>query len=107
MNHTQGPWKAIEHDRSIKDYQHFCIHNEGNGQGETVIATLQANRCWNIPLEQNARLIAAAPELLEALKQAITSLEWAAKILQVPVKSAYREDIASAISAINKAEGKG
>lgn len=75
--HTPGPWKAINHGGipSTVKYTEFCIHNEGNGYGETVIATLSANDCWTIPVEANARLIAAAPDYFEAVEELLNSID--------------------------------
>lgn len=61
MKHTPGPWKLVM-----------------NGKGEKFIDT---PRClWSLGSfvfsKADARLIAAAPELLEALQQAVNELEF-------------------------------
>jgi hypothetical protein len=53
--------------------------------------------------EANARLIAAAPELLAALRRTIGELEYAAE--KLPHSNA-REALSMARAAIAKAEGK-
>jgi hypothetical protein len=61
--HTPGPWRTDDH-------YHGAILGDGN---QVAMATM--NGC--LPAETrdaNARLIAAAPELLEALQQALFSL---------------------------------
>lgn len=98
--YAKGPWKiagyAGEHDEagaSIKD-----------AKGEFVCSTARISR--NTPegwarYEANARLIVAAPELLESLKAVLRTAdpiedkEWAAQ----------EDAIAQAIIAIRKAEG--
>jgi hypothetical protein len=46
------------------------------------------------------RLAAAAPKLLAALEEAVKSLDYACEALQAPAKSAMRETLAEARSAI-------
>ena len=87
--HTQGPWKALK------------LHAKGN-QGRWIVnsVTDYVCLCDAIPgldfNEANARLIAAAPELLEALKTIIGG------------ENRYEinyHDYMTAVSAIAKAEG--
>lgn len=56
--HTAGPWH-----RGFKDTQNIY------GQDAKVIATVQ---CWTKSWQNNAALIAAAPELLEACNKALS-----------------------------------
>ena len=59
IEHTQGPWKLTE----IMGHSHVR-----NLSGETVVGfTTEGPNCRK---SQEARLIAVAPELLEALKEA-------------------------------------
>lgn len=57
QKHTPGPWQ-VSRGYNTTDYPCFYIHGMAGDQKRDV-ATLDAN----------ARLIAAAPELLEALKR--------------------------------------
>ena len=52
----------------------------------------------------NARLLAAAPDLVAALAKAVRCMEFAANALQVPEASAFREDLASAHAALAKVQ---
>lgn len=59
MKHTNGPWRV-----SVKGDKFFGIEsNDGN------ICILAAEHKDRINKEANARLIAAAPDLLEALQE--------------------------------------
>ena len=107
MTHTRGPWTArkeggtwyVEVSRD-QDYFDIC---ELFGGG--------------IKMEANARLIAAAPDLLEALKDSIAVLEyveeWAittfadtpAQRLKLSYYKNYRNAIDNAKQALAKVEG--
>jgi hypothetical protein len=58
MKHTPGPWKI---QSATRNYDNFKIEAEGWG----IITNIEDNSNES---EGNARLIAAAPELLEMLK---------------------------------------
>jgi len=62
--HTKGPWKVSPED--------WSIYNIENGPRDTKIASLR----YLDNVEANARLIAAAPDLLEACKKALTVPEY-------------------------------
>ena len=66
--HTKGPWKLD--DATILDSEEErCINvygSEGQGYGRVAVVYAECGR-YN-DLLPNARLIAAAPELLEALE---------------------------------------
>ena len=63
MNHTKGPWTAIirSTDRGVYGY----VGEQDNFSSDGVLATVE---CPDEKGEANARLIAAAPEMLEALE---------------------------------------
>ena len=67
MAHTPGPWKASE----TYPAGDWCVHAQGI---PWQLAYLHASSQVEWPLEANARLIAAAPDLLEALEDADASL---------------------------------
>lgn len=72
--HTKGPWTTVFSDelhtalvtRKLDDYTYDDIAHVYNKSSTTMVL--------NTKTEANARLIAAAPELLEALKKAVS--EW-------------------------------
>jgi hypothetical protein len=73
MRHTPGPWQTdqAEHDAP---YQDIRIH-AGKGSICCVWIDDAPLHDYNAEQRANARLIAAAPEMLEALKRAHTWLQ--------------------------------
>lgn len=61
IQHTPGPWHYLEAWSDRKN-EHLCFHTLHAENGKILAST------WAGPHIANARLIAAAPELLEALK---------------------------------------
>ena len=75
MKHTPGPWQTTHLREGINHINRFRI-----GTGEFgVIAVTACDHSEQA--EPNARLIAAAPELLEALKAFV---EWQHKADRIP-----------------------
>ena len=72
--HTQGPWKVLKH-MVISEHEQRCIYQ----QGTTFKDSSEAHA--------NAHLIAAAPELLEALDEAEKVIMWAAQEARGRVKA--------------------
>lgn len=96
-NHTPGPWYSDEFEgitifHDVKDRRFPICKLEPISDGEA---------------EANARLIAAAPEILEALKFSLA--EWyqydSANKRGGPMERARRQAIKMAEAAIAKAEG--
>lgn len=102
--HTPGPWKVhVVSDKGNRDYQIRTEkpHNPSGGLGKHVATVNRYLReGWihdeRLVAEPNARLIAAAPELLEALRS-IAGLTGPDAII-------HARDIAA--DAIAKAEGE-
>ena len=94
LNHTPGPWKAEACPCGHSACRSWNVRPITYGQG--IIGD-----------EADARLMAAAPELLEALKAAVDSLQYVNDSL--PLTSGYgvrHERIEKGLAAIAKAEGK-
>ena len=74
MKHTPGPWKVREPDHFVDGLAHMVV-SEHPQEGYWHIAEMGAHN-GRAESEANARLIAAAPEMLEAL---IVLLNWPLK----------------------------
>jgi hypothetical protein len=70
--HTPGPWKAVPQHTTVAGFWEENGINIEGPNGEEIIGT---EGIFNGEFDEaNAALIAAAPELLEALKEAATVL---------------------------------
>lgn len=101
LEHTAGPWRAIDNYPNAHHSIPATVHVNSN-QGWVEVAQLAGKN-----QSANARLIAAAPELLEALKLAITALDVNDKFGDaIDARHSAEEDAhCAACAAIAKAEG--
>lgn len=67
---TRGPWRVSEMRGDLIDIRHS---DEGIGAISLNLAHVVARKTWLKEAEANAKLIAAAPELLEALQEIMDS----------------------------------
>ena len=65
--HTPGPWSVTARSNNMIDVIHA---NRAPGAITLALCRVQARQSWLKEAEANARLIAAAPEMLEALETA-------------------------------------
>ena len=98
MKHTKGPWKYIGWDGQME------IRTEDNKEtGIAFLGNTEDGAIPNAKTRANAHLIAAAPELLEALKRAKSFIdEVEADSDDLRIAPEYYDEI---FNAINKAEG--
>jgi hypothetical protein len=66
--HTPGPWITTVR---IQDKVHVLHGQMGPGVASRTIARVTVRDSWRTEQEANARLIAAAPELLKELEHAV------------------------------------
>lgn len=95
--HTPGPWRVENHRFKTTTESRWTVWS-----GSEAIAWTNGtdDESELAQQEANARLIAAAPELLAACKN---MLEWARRVKQINPGP----EIVNAINAIAKAEGRG
>lgn len=100
MAHTPGPWIPLECDGNADD---LAIADNDGGYV-----------CYSVATHADAELIAAAPELLAALKDAVEFINGHNECLEPSTHSSDREWIDHCVAlhkscqeAINKAEGRG
>lgn len=104
--HTPGPWYTDAIGRIWRRNPSDLYEYGGGVAGDKPVATVWKG--WvnegevGFPLEANARLIAAAPELLEALRLLLAECEHQAWIGNMPDD---RVEFGIARAAIAKAEG--
>lgn len=98
IKHTTGPWEVVvpevyENKNSVDIYH----QNREIGAASLVVARVTVRQTWASEQLANARLIAAAPELLEALQIAVKQNEH--DMLMTG------EELRKALAAIAKATG--
>ena len=97
--HTPGHWKVVEH--SWSDSSIFASDDKQVARLSIYdVATESTQSALEKEMDANARLIAAAPDLLEAL-EAMTG-----KAGKQNWNDMYPAQYAAALSAIDKAKGK-
>lgn len=99
MSYTKGPWKAGAVKQSEITFTGPYINITAKGAILEVQPSIAAGRGIE-ECKSNARLIAAAPDMLEALKKALSVIE---HLDYLGGKSVERAEI---VQAIAKAEGK-
>lgn len=98
---TSGPWRVGERRGDLIDIRH---NNKGIGAISLNLAHVVARQSWLKEAEANANLIAAAPELLEALRQLRDYVE---DVCAVSSSDCDKEHpLMLATAAINKALGE-
>jgi len=116
--HTPGPWCIVRYaaiDADGKDAQtSITAYADENGEEGAGVATVNRWSYGDDPptaeSEANARLIAAAPDLLEALKSAEAVLETASRYFPKSIRNGDRFSLHNVLKnavkpAIAKAEG--
>lgn len=106
MKHTKGPWKVMEDNLKTDEWgqpiEELCIESD-----ETIVCMVGGG----IPKweqDDNAHLIAAAPEMLEALETVKTNLEAMQPAMDFKHefdRLAYKAAIDATNEAIRKAKG--
>lgn len=98
--HTEGPWKAEPNYRSTGWYV-----NQPKNCRQLAIVNQQDAGIERDECEANARLIAAAPQLLAACEAALEAFEWTERAL--PEDAVAIVTLRSAIAAARSEKGEG
>lgn len=93
---TPGPWRVSEKRGDLIDIRH---NSNGIGAISLNLAHVVARQSWLKEAEANAKLIAASPELLEALQETIHEVGYWLSTQKPELKEKIE-------SAINKALGE-
>ena len=95
--HTPGPWAVDDHDYGVEVFRAQPM--PGGGRGEGICAVYG----WGAMRDADARLIAAAPELLEALESMLGAFDTPLARMRLGIASSPVSTAARA--AIEKARG--
>jgi hypothetical protein len=105
IQHTPGPWKV---ERQYTATNRFPISHKIDAYCSGILAEVTGQGGTETENLANARLIAAAPELLEALGYALRLMEGAEEYGWQELNHGDREQAQKdARAAISKAEGGG
>ena len=98
--HTPGPWHIGDRfcGRFIYDARGWAVA-DFRGAPDSKIPSAQK--------DANGALIAAAPDMLAALQEAVRSLDYACTALEAPQASAMRANLTDCRAAIAAAKAKG
>jgi hypothetical protein len=104
MKHTPGPWRVIHFRGSIAD--DFAVYTDGRENDHLVVGEFTGHPRTRLA---NARLVAAAPDLLDVLTAAENALAVAASyrpITRSPDGDRIDAALARARAALAKARGE-
>ncbi|MFU7155781.1 hypothetical protein ACM74Y_26590 [Pseudomonas aeruginosa] len=99
--HTPGPWVALKAEQAVHEQDYYIASERG------VVGYWKGGKSWHdddkwVLTEADARLIAAAPELLEALEYAANRLNSCLILLEC-ADDFIAKETAQARAAIAKA----
>jgi hypothetical protein len=99
QGHTPGPWSFSDNTNMASGKTHYTVYSNDDGYSRLVICDTPYVKNFKHH-EANARLIAAAPELLEALEDVTDQME---SIMRVSGFSYDGGPLNAARAAIRKA----
>lgn len=100
---TPGPWRVSEKRGDLIDIRH---NSNGIGAISLNLAHVVARQSWLKEAEANAKLIAAAPELLAALRDIIEASTPFHSALEIDQQFDGEALYSNAVKAIKKASGE-
>jgi hypothetical protein len=105
MKHTPGPWNRERYDTGRSPSRYFPITAIRNGKHCRIAESGGDSDLPSEEIEANGALIAAAPELLQALKDLVSQVEDQDNIFDEGLSAAH-DSMQDARAAIAKAEGR-
>lgn len=108
MAHTPEKWEYVSEVTYWNDYPHMKAHRVKMAGGTLTVGTHEPGWRGEPELEAKARLIAAAPDLLEAVETLLWAVEHYTRQNDAD-REGYEfdeEDVRAARAAIAKAKGK-
>lgn len=103
--HTPGPWEAQQFEERTDRPDRWGVVSKHYSDEEPGICA-DHSKAWRLS-EEDARLIAAAPDLLASLRAMATALHMAQILMKEQrTRDLARELVADARAAIAKAEGR-
>ena len=100
--HTEGPWRYSE----VMNFSGTLVSYIMSENSQIAQTRGSDEEHTEEEITANAALLAAAPELLEAVKCCLADLEGAIELMGYEVPSCWYESIKEARVAIAKAEGR-
>lgn len=106
--HTPGPWEVLPIREDARGFRVREIHHRSEFvSGGVHVEVHELGNRWALArLEADARLIAAAPDLLEALRVALVAMQANIAFATRKDEFALARGIDAARAAIAKADGK-
>lgn len=100
MKHTPGPWTVEPHN---DDFGMYCIREVADRHEHDMTPQELADRLVYAEDAANAALIAAAPDMLEALQVAAEFISTARKYFPKSMHNGDKFDLENACATIGKA----
>lgn len=98
--HTPGPWTAMRYEAGDKE---IVVIGNTKMYGNAPVALIPHDDCDHAEAKKNARLIAAAPDLLAACKYMEAALRGAIDLRAAPMFEDEKAALQDARAAIAKA----
>lgn len=103
--HTPGPWRVVKSQDNFHNYPDWSTFAVRDARNCCLLVLGEVDHLPAPENKANARLIAAAPDLLAALENALETLTWAKQEKGAAYQYAA-EDLTAATSQLSQALAK-